>query len=135
MQIEAYFRVVGDESTIRTIEKETNLSNASIKQLKAPLDAHTEERCWAWQTSRVPIDIDDPDKGLRALLRSHTSVFPTLRKHAGPDADVYLEVVTRYEGGEEPRGLYLSAETIQLIGEMGGAFDNDVVTIGRVVSP
>jgi hypothetical protein len=38
----------------------------------------------------------------------------------------YLEVVTQYEKGEEPRGLYLSAETVLLLSEMGGAFDNDV---------
>lgn len=72
------------------------------------------------------IDIGDPDKGLNELLRAHRSIFPTLKRHAGPEADVYLEVVTRYQEGEEPRGLYLSAETIELIGEMGGAFDNDV---------
>ena len=32
----------------------------------------------------------------------------------------------QYEKGEEPRGLYLSAETVLLLSEMGGAFDNDV---------
>ena len=31
-----------------------------------------------------------------------------------------------FERGEEPRGLYLSAETVLLLSEMGGAFDNDI---------
>jgi hypothetical protein len=38
----------------------------------------------------------------------------------------YPDVVTQYERGEEPRGLYLPAETVLLFSEMGGAFDNDV---------
>jgi hypothetical protein len=41
-------------------------------------------------------------------------------------ADVYLEVVTQYGQGESPRGLFLSAETVLLLSEMGGAFDHDV---------
>jgi hypothetical protein len=36
-------------------------------------------------------------------------------------------VVTQYDEGEEPQGLYLSAETVQLLSEMGGALDNDVI--------
>lgn len=37
-----------------------------------------------------------------------------------------MEVVTQYEKGEEPQGLYLSAETALVLSEMGGALDNDV---------
>ena len=57
---------------------------------------------------------------------SLTKIFPIIKRWLGPETDVYLEVVTQYEKGEEPRGLYLSAETVLLLSEMGGAFDNDV---------
>jgi hypothetical protein len=61
-----------------------------------------------------------------SLLLAHKPILPIIKRHQGPETDIYLEVVTQYEKGEEPRGLYLSAETIQLLSEMGGAFDNDV---------
>jgi hypothetical protein len=127
MRIEAYLRVVGDEATVRSIHTETNLPNASIKRLKARRDVASEELCWNWQTERTSIDVGDPDKGLKTFLRAYKPILPIVRKHHGPGTDIYLEVVTQYEGGEEPQGLYLSAETVQLLGEMGGAFDNDVV--------
>jgi hypothetical protein len=38
-------------------------------------------------------------------------------------------MVTRYREDEDPCGLYLSAETISLLGELGGALDNDAVWI------
>jgi hypothetical protein len=81
---------------------------------------------WNWQTEPTPIDPDNPDVGLRALLQAHRSIFPFI-KSVDEEVDIYLEMVTRYEDGEEPQGLYLSAETVQLLGEMGGALDNDVV--------
>jgi hypothetical protein len=127
VRIEAYLRILSDEATVRSIHTEANLPNASIKRLKARRGASDEELCWNWQTARTPIDADNPDDGLRALLQTHRPMFPIIKKHQGPETDIYLEVVTQYEEGEEPRGLYLSAETVQLLSEMGGSLDNDVV--------
>jgi hypothetical protein len=59
-------------------------------------------------------------------LLAHKPIFPIIKRWLGPETDVYLEVVAQYEKGEEPRGLYLLAETVLLLSEMGGAFDNDV---------
>lgn len=126
MRVEAYLRVVGDEATIRAIHTETNLPNASIKRLKARRGDSEEDMWWNWRTERTPIDANNPDAGLGALLQFHRSIFPIIKKHK-EEADIYLEVVTQYDEGEEPQGLYLSAETVQLLSEMGGALDNDVV--------
>lgn len=126
MRVEAYLRVLGDEATIRAIHAETNLPNASIKRLKARRGASEEEMWWNWQTTRTPIAADNPDDGLRALLQAHRPIFPIIKKNQ-VETDIYLEVVTQYDEGEEPQGLYLSAETVQLLSEMGGALDNDVV--------
>jgi hypothetical protein len=73
----------------------------------------------------MDVDADDPDDGLKALLSKHRQIFPVIRKYKG-EADIYLEVVTQYEKGEDVRGLFLSAETILLLSELGGALDNDV---------
>ena len=54
-------------------------------------------------------------------------MFPSIKKYEGPETDVYLEIVTRYKENEDPRGLYLSAEAISLLNELGAALDNDVV--------
>jgi hypothetical protein len=81
---------------------------------------------WQWQTQRVPVDVDSLDDGLRAHLLAHKPIFQIIKRHQGPETDIYLEVVTHYERGEEPRGLYLSAETVLLLSEMGSALDNDV---------
>lgn len=126
MRIEAYLRVLGDEATIHAIHTETNLPNASIKRLKARRGASEEEMWWNWQTVRTPIEVDNPDDGLRALLQAHRPIFPIIKKNQA-ETDIYLEVITQYDEGEEPQGLYLSAETVQLLSEMGGALDNDVV--------
>ena len=67
-------------------------------------------------------------------MQSHRSIFPEIKRYAGSEADVYLEVVSSSHEGEEPSGLYLSSETISLLSEMGGALDNDIVIVpgGRV---
>jgi hypothetical protein len=129
MRIEAYLRVLSDADTIRAIEKEAHLPNASIKQLRARRGVIGNEMWWNWQTARVPIDIDNADDGLKKLLLAHRQIFPIIRKYEGPETDVYLEIVTQYEEGEGPWGLYLSAETVLLLSEMGGALDVDAVPI------
>ena len=125
MRIQAYLRVVGDEATVRAIHEQTNVPRANIKQLKAPRNASGDEMWWQWATDSIDVDADDPDGGLKALLSKHTEIFPVIRRHKG-EADIYLEVVTQYERGEDVRGLCLSAETVQLLSELGGALDNDV---------
>jgi hypothetical protein len=127
MHIEAYLRVLSDEDRIHSIQEETNLPNARIKPLKARRGDSTKDVWWNWQTERIAIDVDNPDEGLKTFLEAHRAIFPIIKKYRGPDADIYLEVVTKYEEGEEPRGLFLSAETIDLLSELGGSFDNDVV--------
>jgi hypothetical protein len=127
MRIYAYIRVLSNEPTIRALHNETNVPHANIEQLKAR--SGEGELLWNWRTEQVPIDVASPDDGLNKLLRSHRAYFPTIRKHSGQDADIYLEVVTNYEKGEEPQGLYLSAETVALLSEMGGALDNDVYSV------
>jgi len=49
--------------------------------------------------------------------------FPMIKRHDGPETDIYLEVATQYQEGDAPEGLYLSAETILLLSEMGAALD------------
>jgi len=126
MKSKAYLRVLGTENTIRALHNETNVPNASIKELKARRDEADNARWWDWQTAEVSIDIDKPDDGLKELLLTHKSILPLIRRYEGPETDIYLEVVTHYERGDEPTGLYLSAETILLLSEMGAALDHDV---------
>ena len=95
MRIQAYLRILSNEATIRALHSESNVPNAGIKQVKAPNDMW-----WNWQTERLPIDVDNPDDGFRALLLAHRPIFPIIRKHQGPETDIYLEVVTQYEKGE-----------------------------------
>ena len=129
MRIEAYLRVLSDEATIRAIHRETKVPKANIKQLKAGKDAIPNDTVWNWQTARIPIGIENPDGEIRALLSEYRPIFPIIREHSGPDTDIYLEIVTQYDENEDPHGLYLSAETIQLLSELGGALDNDVVSL------
>jgi hypothetical protein len=129
MQMHAYIRVCGDESTIRALHDETKLPHATIKQLKAKTrsgDAY----CWNWQTERVSINVDDADGELKRFLNSHRRIFPAIKKHRKSETDIYLQIITKYQDGEDLRGLYLSAETIALLGELGGAVDNDVEAYG-----
>jgi hypothetical protein len=130
MKMEAYIRVVSRESVVGAIHRETNLPGATMKQLKAKRE-NGNGFWWNWETERVEIDIDKPDEGLRNLLSKHRPVFPAIRKQSGPECDVYLEVVTRYQKDEEPRGFYLSSETIALLNELGAALDNDVIVRGK----
>jgi hypothetical protein len=126
MRIQAYLRILSTEATIRAFHRDTGVAHASIKETNARRGEGSDGVWWNWQTQQVPIDINNPDDGLRELLLAHKPIFPIIQRHHGPKTDVYLEVVTRYERGEEPCGLYLSAETVLLLSEMGGAFDNDV---------
>jgi hypothetical protein len=126
MRIQAYLRILSTEASIRALHSETNLPHASIKETKARRGTVSDDVWWNWQTQQVPIDVENPDDGFRALLLAHKPIFPIIKRWLGPETDVYLEVITQYEKGEEPCGLYLSAETVLLLSEIGGAFDNDV---------
>ena len=84
---------------------------------------------WAWHTARVPIDIDNPDDDLQALLAAHKAVFPIINKYRGPKTAITFHMITQYDENEDPRGLHLSAETIALLNQLGGALDNDVVSL------
>lgn len=127
MRIHAYIRVVGDETLVRAIQSEANLQNATIRETKAPIGNSSDAKWWNWSTPRVPLGEDSPDDGLKELLSRYRPVFPIIRKRSGPNCAVYLQLLTEYETNEEPRGLYLSSETIGLLHELGGALDNDVV--------
>ena len=127
MRIFAYIRILSDAATIRRITDEANVSNAAVAQLKAQRGSG-KEKWWNWQTPRVVLDVDNLDAGINALLSNHRSMFPVAQKYKGPETEIYLEVVTHYDKGEEPRGFYLSPATISLLTELGGALDNDVET-------
>jgi len=132
MRIEAYLSVGGDERTIRAIHEETNIREASIKaypKAKARWSVTGEDNPWGWGTTPVALNVDNPDEGLKALLTRYRGIFPILKKYRGPKTAITLQLVTRYREGEDPRGLYLSAETISLLCEFGGALDNDAVWI------
>jgi hypothetical protein len=126
MKIQAHLSIVGDEATIRAIHEETNLPEANIRKLKARREGSADDYWWHWETSRVPIDADNPDEGLKQLLRKYRSIFPAIRRHPEEETDIYLQLVTEYQKGEEARGLSLSRETISLLSELGGALDDDV---------
>lgn len=126
MRIYAYLRILSTEATIRALNGEVRISDSSIKETKARENAGAGAVLWNWQTQKTPINAANPDDGLRALLLAYKPLSPTIKRYQGPETDIYLEVVTQYEKGEESQGLYLSAETIQLLSEMGGALDNDV---------
>ncbi len=123
----AYLRVVNDEATIRQLQFETNIPSAVIKPLKARREG-TKEVWWHWHTEKVDLDPADIDSGVKALLERYRPFFADIKKYRGPDADTYLELVTYHRENEEPQGLYLSPETILLLGELGAALDNDCVT-------
>jgi hypothetical protein len=131
MIIDAYIRVLGAEHRIQAIHKETNVPNARIRRLKARREALDDATWWDWGTEPTKLDTDKPDDGIKAILRRYRPIFPAISKHAA-DVDIYLEIVARYSENDEPRGMCLSAETVQLIGELGAAVDFDVVPRFRV---
>jgi hypothetical protein len=80
MRIEAYLRILSDESTIRTIHRDTNLSDAAIGPLKSKKTSSSEENWWNWQTASAPMDIENLDNGLKDLLRKHRPIFPFIKR-------------------------------------------------------
>jgi hypothetical protein len=130
MRIKAYLRVLGDQVTIGAIHQQAYVGDASVKEPKARKRPTSNECWWNWETQHSNIDVDQPDEGLQELLFRYKPIAPILNKFCGPEVDVYLEVVTEYQQGEPPRGLYLSRETISLLSEFGAALDNDVVVHG-----
>lgn len=106
------------------------LGTRASRSLRPGRSPTSNECWWNWETQHSKIDVDQPDEGLQELLFRYKPIAPILNKFCGPEVDVYLEVVTEYQQGEQPRGLYLSRETISLLSEFGAALDNDVVVHG-----
>jgi hypothetical protein len=123
---EAYLRVVGDEATIQVLHRKTGAAGAAIQQIKAR-DEKSGELLWVWATEHVDVAENDVDAGVNAVLTRYRGFFTSINEYRGLDSDLYLELVTFYREGDEPAGLYLSAETIKLLGELGADFDNDAV--------
>jgi hypothetical protein len=126
MRYQVYLRVVNDEATIRQLHLETNIPGAVIKPLKARRE-ETKEVWWYWHTEKVNLDPADIDSAVKAVLKRYRPFFGDIKKYRGPHADTSLELVTYHRENEEPQGLYLSPETILLLGELGAALDNDCV--------
>lgn len=129
MRIYAYIRILGDEVTIHAFSREANVPDAEVTQLKARRVADGNQLLWNWATPRVFLNTDDVDGGLRTVLSSYRQIFPVFQKYRGEKTDIYVEMVTQYEKNEEPRGVYLSAETMGLICELGAALDNDIESL------
>ena len=82
---------------------------------------------WIWSTERVDVDSGDIDGAVKAFLYRHRALFRPINENRGLDSDLYLELVTYYQEGEAPPGLYLSAEALKLLSESTADFDNDAV--------
>ncbi len=134
MRFQAYLRVVNDEGSIRSLHEHTNIPGAAIKPLKAHGEG-TDEVWWHWHTAHTDIDGTEIDGGVKELLKKYRPFFTDIKKYRGPEADTYLELVTYHQEHEEPRGLYLSSETITLLSELGAAFDNDCVCDVATIPP
>ena len=76
MRIQAYLRILSTEATIRALHRDTGVADASIKETNARRDEGSDGVWWNWQTQHVPIDINNPDDGLRELLLAHKPIFP-----------------------------------------------------------
>lgn len=125
MRYEVYIRVVGDESSIRALHDHTKEHGTTIEQLKAA--KNTGEYWWHWKTPKIGIEGNNVNRGIRNLLDQYRALFPAIKAHKDAGDDVYVELVTYYREGEQPAGLFLTAETIARIGEIGADFDNDTV--------
>jgi hypothetical protein len=119
----AYIRVVGDEETIRELQHRTDVAGAEIRKLKAK---KRNELLWSWVTAKAYVDSENPENDLRALLHRYRSTFPSIKSYSGKDVKVFFEVVMEHKPHDKPVGLYLSAETISLLCELGASLDNDV---------
>jgi len=126
MRVDAYLRIVGDETTIRSIHEVAGLASAVIRPLRAKVDGSNGTVWWEWATTRTLVDPNNVDEHLQRLLLRYRAAFPSIRSLKKPTTEVYLEVVTSYAPEESPPGLYISAETVGLLGELGASIDNDV---------
>jgi hypothetical protein len=126
LRFQAHLRIVNDQASIHALQEHTNIPEAAIKPLKANREG-TNEVWWHWHTVRTDIDGTDIDGGIKELLKKYRPFFTVIKKYRGPEAATCLELVTYHQEHEEPRGLYLSSETVTLLSELGAAFDNDCV--------
>jgi len=127
MRMQTYLRVVSDETTICSLQREANIPGSTVKQPKSSTGGIGEERWWSWQTAIVDLDLNDEDRGVKNLLIQCRPLLLGIKKHQGPETEVILEVVTHYRQKEGSPGLYLSAESISLLSEVGGSLDHDAV--------
>jgi hypothetical protein len=127
MRMQTYLRVVSDETTICSLQREANIPGSTVKQPKSSTGGIGEERWWSWQTAIVDLDLNDEDRGVKNLLIQCRPLLLGIKKYQGPATEVILEVVTHYRQKEGSPGLYLSAESISLLSEVGGSLDHDAV--------
>jgi hypothetical protein len=128
VRVRAYIWVRSKEETVRAVDSDTQVKDATIRKLKAL--GPNGENLWSWKTPQVDIDWEKADEELNTMMSSYGSMFPKIKKHRGPNADIYLQLVTEYDKGEEPKSFSLSMGTIGSMSELGCDLDDDVYVSG-----
>lgn len=105
------------------------------KSVKPPLIGHVRRRKHGgkpltdvpleyWSTAEIEVT-GDLDLALAGLLEKLLPAFPPSRCAA--ELEVMAHIVIEFMHGEEPKGLFLSRNTIRLLGEVGAQLDIDAV--------
>ena len=127
MRIQIYISIKGDESTIRAIDGEANPSNVCVSS-QSP-GAAVEHGVWHWSTQPIDAEAGRADRGLDDLgeaFLTYRRIFSIISRHRTQGTEVFLEMVREHDP-EGPCGLYLSAETIATLSEIGAGFNETVI--------
>lgn len=84
---------------------------------------------WSWRSERVSVSTEDPGKDIRDYLSEHCETGLAIARQNHENSYACLTLITQYDEGEMPRGIFLSSDTIALLSEYRLAFDLDVVQL------
>lgn len=99
----------------------------TVEKRKQIVDGVVIQGATYWKSEVVTAAGFLPESSLEVLLRRYAEAMPQARVLNA--TRVVLEVVIEYSEGQEPQGLFLTEELVQLLARVGAAIDIDVARL------
>jgi hypothetical protein len=130
MKFRVYLRVIGGENSIRTFEKEAAWRPANVSKLKRRAvwpQIEAADVSWQWQTEHVEGSVEYIEEVISQFVARIKPLAPCIAKYRSTLEWASLVIVGECTETEIPSGLYLSAQTISSMKDLGVDLDIDFV--------
>ncbi len=132
MRFDTYLTFLGSENAVRDLCQEIDDPDAVVEHLDKVSESASPTGMaapWCWRAPRVAISTHNPGADVQRYLEHNRTAGLAIATHSDNDSYASLVIVAQYGDTDTHRGIFLSSETIALMGRYRLAFDLDAVQL------